>query len=129
MLKIENVLKCSNPLMHKIEVVVVMDNLFGRHICTVMKLKLEKHIKQQRGGIYNSMQRQLFDKIESIISSYIYFQGKILLRLQFYFLIKQIQFLSYVYITRNIYKQFLRCWFESFMLPEIIGSCKVKCSP
>ena len=64
--------------MHKIEVVVVMDNLFGRHICTVMKLKLEKHIKQQRGGIYNSMQRQLFDKIESIISSYIYFQGKIL---------------------------------------------------
>ena len=78
MLKIENVLKCSNPLMHKIEVVVVMDNLFGRHICTVMKLKLEKHIKQQRGGIYNSMQRQLFDKIESIISSYIYFQGKIL---------------------------------------------------
>ena len=50
MLKIENVLRCSNPLMHKIEVVVVMDNLFGRHICTVMKLKLEKHIKQQRGG-------------------------------------------------------------------------------
>ena len=73
MLKIENVLKCSNPLMHKIEVVVVMDNLFGRHICTVMKLKLEKHIKQQRGGIYNIMQRQLFDKIEIAICSYIYF--------------------------------------------------------
>ena len=84
--------------MHKIEVVVVMDNLFRRHLCTAMKLKLEKHIKQQRGGIYNSMQRQLFDKIESIISSYIYFQGKILL--QFYFLMKQIQFLSYVYITQ-----------------------------
>ena len=47
MLKIENVLKCSNPLMHKIEVVVVMDNLFGRHICTVMKLKLEKHISNK----------------------------------------------------------------------------------
>ena len=57
MLKIENVLKCSNPLMHKIEVVVVMDNPFRRHICTLMKLKLEKHIKQQEGGIYNSMQR------------------------------------------------------------------------
>ena len=59
--------------MHKIEVVVVMDNPFRRHICTVMKLKLEKHIKQQEGGIYNSMQRQLFDKIEIVICSYIYF--------------------------------------------------------
>ena len=58
--------------MHKIEVVVVMDNPFRRHICTVMKLKLEKHIKQQEGGIYNSMQRQLFDKIEIVICSYIY---------------------------------------------------------
>ena len=58
--------------MHKIEVVVVMDNPFRRHICTVMKLKLEKHIKQQEGGIYNSMQRQLFDIIEIVICSYIY---------------------------------------------------------
>ena len=56
MLKIENLRKCLSQLMHKIEVVVVMDNPFRRHICTVMKLKLEKHIKQQEGGIYNSMQ-------------------------------------------------------------------------
>ena len=59
--------------MHKMEIVVVMDNPFRRHVCTVMKLKLEKHIKQQEGGIYNSMQRQLFDKIEIVICSYIYF--------------------------------------------------------
>ena len=80
--------------MHKIQVVVVMDNPFRRNIYTIMKLKLEKHIKQQRGGIYNIMQRQLFDKIEIVICSYIYFQGKIL------------PISSYVYITQNIYKSF-----------------------
>ena len=77
MLKMENVLKFLNPLMHKIEVVVVMDNRFRRHIYTVMKLKFEEHIEQQGGGIYNSMQRQLFDQIEIVICSYIYiFKGR-----------------------------------------------------